>query len=114
MLTGSVSRGVADDVSDIEMLVVTPDQLSLDACFALALQELAPIGYVRADADHSGDRPVRIANGLPVSLDVVDFSCRIDQPVIDGVGDAGGSTCLQRRDDARAIVGMHVLLIRGE
>lgn len=36
VLTGSVSRGVADDVSDIEMLVVTPGEPELDACFALA------------------------------------------------------------------------------
>jgi hypothetical protein len=34
--TGSVSRGVADEVSDIEMLLVTADQLELDECFALA------------------------------------------------------------------------------
>jgi hypothetical protein len=36
VLTGSVSRGVADELSDIEMLVVTPGTLSLDECFALA------------------------------------------------------------------------------
>jgi predicted nucleotidyltransferase len=36
VLTGSVSRGVADDVSDIEMLVVTEDPLSLDEAFELA------------------------------------------------------------------------------
>src|SRR3982750_2603104 len=36
VLTGSVSRGVADDVSDIEMLVVTREDISLDECFALA------------------------------------------------------------------------------
>jgi hypothetical protein len=36
VLTGSVSRGVADDVSDIEMLIVTRDQLELEDCFALA------------------------------------------------------------------------------
>jgi predicted nucleotidyltransferase len=36
VLTGSVSRGVADDVSDMEMLVVTADELDLDACFELA------------------------------------------------------------------------------
>ena len=36
MLTGSVSRGVADDVSDIEMLVVTREPLELEACFGLA------------------------------------------------------------------------------
>jgi predicted nucleotidyltransferase len=36
VLTGSVSRGVADDVSDIEMLVVTEEQLSLEDAFELA------------------------------------------------------------------------------
>src|SRR5256885_60985 len=36
VLTGSVSRGVADDVSDIEMLVVTPEPLELEDCFRLA------------------------------------------------------------------------------
>ncbi|HEY3961310.1 MAG TPA: hypothetical protein VGL84_02180 [Gaiellaceae bacterium] len=33
VLTGSVSRGVADDVSDIEMLIVTRWELTLEACF---------------------------------------------------------------------------------
>jgi predicted nucleotidyltransferase len=36
VLTGSVSRGVADDVSDIEMLVVTEEQVSFDEAFELA------------------------------------------------------------------------------
>jgi hypothetical protein len=36
VLTGSVSRGVADDVSDIEMLIVSGDELELDQCFLLA------------------------------------------------------------------------------
>jgi hypothetical protein len=36
VLTGSVSRGVADDVSDVEMLVVTADRLELDDAFELA------------------------------------------------------------------------------
>lgn len=36
VLTGSVSRGVADDVSDIEMLIVTQDELDLAECFSLA------------------------------------------------------------------------------
>jgi predicted nucleotidyltransferase len=36
VVTGSVSRGIADDVSDIEMLVVTRDELTLDDCFELA------------------------------------------------------------------------------
>ena len=36
VLTGSVSRGIADDVSDIEMLIVTPGEPDLDECFSLA------------------------------------------------------------------------------
>src|SRR3954449_1778878 len=36
VLTGSVSRGVADEVSDIEMLVVTREPLELEECFTLA------------------------------------------------------------------------------
>jgi predicted nucleotidyltransferase len=36
VLTGSVSRGVADDVSDIELLVVTRDEPDLEECFSLA------------------------------------------------------------------------------
>jgi predicted nucleotidyltransferase len=36
VVTGSVSRGVADDVSDVEMLLVTAEQLDLDTCFRLA------------------------------------------------------------------------------
>lgn len=36
VLTGSVSRGVADGVSDIEMLVVTREPLELEDCFGLA------------------------------------------------------------------------------
>lgn len=36
VLTGSVSRGVADEVSDIEMLAVTEEPLSLEQAFELA------------------------------------------------------------------------------
>src|SRR6266516_4777120 len=36
VLTGSVSRAVADDVSDIEMLIVTRRELTLSECFSLA------------------------------------------------------------------------------
>lgn len=36
VLTGSVSRGLADEVSDIEMLVVTCEPLDLEDCFGLA------------------------------------------------------------------------------
>ena len=44
VLTGSVSRGVDDELSDIEMLLVTTVQLQLDDCFeytrALGLEQL--------------------------------------------------------------------------
>ena len=36
VLTGSVSRGMADEVSDIEMLLITREPLELDECFAFA------------------------------------------------------------------------------
>ena len=36
VLTGSVSRGVADDISDIEMLIVTEGEVDLGDCFLLA------------------------------------------------------------------------------
>jgi hypothetical protein len=36
VLTGSVSRGVADDLSDIELLIVTRNGLELEECFSLA------------------------------------------------------------------------------
>ena len=36
VLTGSVSRGMADEVSDIEMLIVTSEPLELEDCFGLA------------------------------------------------------------------------------
>jgi predicted nucleotidyltransferase len=45
VLTGSVSRGVADEVSDIEMLFVTTEQLELAECFGYARR----IGLERLD-----------------------------------------------------------------
>src|SRR4051812_24612884 len=36
VLTGSVSRGVADEMSDIEILIVTREPLELEDCFGLA------------------------------------------------------------------------------
>ena len=45
VLTGSVSRGVADDVSDIEMLIVTTEQLELAECF----EHARSIGFERMD-----------------------------------------------------------------
>jgi predicted nucleotidyltransferase len=36
VLTGSVSRGVADEVSDVEMLLVPVAHIDLEAAFAMA------------------------------------------------------------------------------
>ena len=45
VLTGSVSRGVADEVSDIEMLFVTREQLELAECF----EHVRRIGFEELD-----------------------------------------------------------------
>jgi hypothetical protein len=68
VLTGSVSRGVADDVSDIEMLIVTDEGLELEDCFRLAraagLEGLDTWGAPAAPERHvSGYR-----NGVPLEL----------------------------------------------
>jgi predicted nucleotidyltransferase len=45
VLTGSVSRGVADELSDIEMLLVTTERLELADCFA----HIERVGLVELD-----------------------------------------------------------------
>jgi predicted nucleotidyltransferase len=59
VLTGSVSRGVADDLSDIEMLVVTEQPLSLDEAFELA--RLAGLAEVETWGDPA--TPTRRVHG---------------------------------------------------
>jgi hypothetical protein len=68
VLTGSVSRGVADEVSDIEMLIVTEGEPELDECFALAADcRLTGVGTWGAQGMPakrvSGDR-----DGVPIEL----------------------------------------------
>jgi predicted nucleotidyltransferase len=68
VLTGSVSRGVADEVSDIEMLVVTSAPLDLDTCFeharAAGLVSLGTWGTQGTPACRvSGD-----LDGVPIEL----------------------------------------------
>jgi hypothetical protein len=58
-LTGSVSRGVADDVSDIEMLVVPTEPLDLDECFAL----VAAAGLTGLDTWGNPSTPARRVSG---------------------------------------------------
>jgi predicted nucleotidyltransferase len=68
VLTGSVSRAVADEISDIEMLIVTHDELDLDDCFSLAaacgLTDLGTWG-------HQGGPSKRVSgcrDGAPIEL----------------------------------------------
>jgi hypothetical protein len=68
VLTGSVSRGVADEVSDIEMLVVTREPLQLEDCFRLA----RAVGLDGLDTWGARDGPARRVSGrrerVPVEL----------------------------------------------
>jgi hypothetical protein len=72
VLTGSVSRGVADEVSDIEMLIVTPDPLELAACFGHA----GAAGLEELDTWGDQSTPTRRVSGLRegVSLELVWWS----------------------------------------
>ena len=58
-VTGSVSRGVADEVSDIEMLVVTREPLELEEAFAHA----AAAGLERLDTWGAQGGPARRVSG---------------------------------------------------
>jgi hypothetical protein len=68
VLTGSVSRGVADDVSDIEMLVVTSEPLELEECFkharAAGLEGLDTWGPQGTDTK----RVFGYREGVPIEL----------------------------------------------
>jgi predicted nucleotidyltransferase len=68
VLTGSVSRGVADDISDIEMLIVTPEPMELAACFeharAAGLEELDTWG----DPSTPTRRVSGFREGVPLEL----------------------------------------------
>jgi predicted nucleotidyltransferase len=68
VLTGSVSRGAADEVSDIEMLVVTREQLALDECFALAAAAgLTDLGTWGPQGGPTG-RVSGYRDGVPIEL----------------------------------------------
>lgn len=68
VLTGSVSRGVADDVSDIEMLIVTPEPLGLATCF----EHAARAGLERRDTWGAQGGPASrvfgYCEGVPIEL----------------------------------------------
>ncbi len=68
MLTGSVSRGMADDASDIEMLIVTPEQLELAECYeharAAGLENIDSWG----DQSVATRRVSGMLEGVPIEL----------------------------------------------
>lgn len=68
ILTGSVSRGVADEFSDAEMLIVPDRPLELDACYQLARSA----GLVRLDSWGAPPAPARhvfgFRDGVPLEL----------------------------------------------
>jgi predicted nucleotidyltransferase len=68
ILTGSVSRGTADELSDIEMLIVSRDPLDLDACFAYS----SAAGLDDLETWGARDTPTRkvsgFRDGVPVEL----------------------------------------------
>jgi hypothetical protein len=68
VLTGSVSRGVADELSDIEMLVVTARPLALAVCF----EHARAAGLVRLDTWGAQGTPAcRVSgfrDGVPIEL----------------------------------------------
>jgi hypothetical protein len=68
LVTGSVSRGMADEVSDIEMLLVTPAVLPLKSCFGLALAGgLTDLGTWGAQ-DTPARRVSGLREGVPIEL----------------------------------------------
>jgi len=68
VLTGSVSRRMADEVSDIEMLVVTTEALDLETCFAHA----GRVGLERLDTWGPQGGPAQrvfgYREGVPIEL----------------------------------------------
>jgi nucleotidyltransferase-like protein len=68
VLTGSVSRGVADEVSDIELLVVTAEALDLSTCF----EHAGRAGLERLDTwgpqGTSTSRVFGYCEGVPIEL----------------------------------------------
>lgn len=91
VLTGSVSRGVADDVSDIEMLLVTNEQLSLEMCFELA----SGAGLTELGTWGPQDGPARRVSGYreDVPLELIWWSREHAEASVDALfdGEASGT-----------------------
>jgi hypothetical protein len=83
VVTGSVSRGVADELSDIEMLLVTPELLDLGTCFhharAAGLEGLGTWGPQSVPTR----RVSGVREGVPIEL--IWWSRENAEAAIDGI-----------------------------
>ena len=91
VLTGSVSRGVADEISDIEMLIVTDEKLDLDRCFAFAARSGVTSLGTWGRQGGPAERVSGYADGVPIEL--IWWSREHAEAAIDAVfsGDVAGT-----------------------
>jgi predicted nucleotidyltransferase len=84
VVTGSVSRGLADELSDIEMLAVTEEQLSLEEAFELA----AAAGLEDRDSWGDPSTPTRRVHGYldGVSVETIWWSREFADEHFDAAG----------------------------
>jgi predicted nucleotidyltransferase len=69
VVTGSVSRGLADELSDVEMLIVTPEPLELEEAFAYArAAELEGELETWGDQSGPGQKVFGYFEGVPFEL----------------------------------------------
>ena len=82
VLTGSVSRGMADEVSDIEMLIVTPEQLELDECY----EHARAAGLENIDSWGDQTSPTRRVSGMleGVPIELIWWSRELAEASVDG------------------------------
>jgi predicted nucleotidyltransferase len=83
VLTGSVSRGVADDVSDIEMLIVSPGERELEECYELA----ADAGLTALSSWGPPGQPTKRVSGLRegVPIELVWWSRAQAEAAVDAI-----------------------------
>lgn len=91
VLTGSVSRGVADEVSDIEMLLVAEEELDLDDCFSFA----ATCGLTSLGTWGQQGGPTKRVSGYceGAPIELIWWSCAHAETAIDAIfsGDVSAS-----------------------
>jgi predicted nucleotidyltransferase len=91
VVTGSVSRGVADEVSDIEILIVTPEQLELAECF----EHARAAGLTDLDSWGDQSTPTKRVSGMRegVPLELIWWSRDFAESSIDSIfqGDMAAS-----------------------